>query len=283
MQRVMTRRDDTWKRLQQYVLDERQTVELLGPDRLRVWGERRDYTWFVEDGYFVRSPVAVNGVAIGDEERRRADADYLRRVRLRDEPGPDGRDDGGNRPASGVNALIQQTRQPEFISSSYFLNFKFDQGRYAFVGRETLDGRDVLRIEYYPTKLFSDNAATPRADARNRSSRDGGRNDALGREITRLMDKTSLVTLWLDEETQQIVKYTFDNVGLDFLPGAWAVEVDEVGASMAMRQVFPDVWLPESIEMRVALQLAIGTFDVRYRVEYRDYRLAETSGRLIRP
>jgi hypothetical protein len=35
--------------------------------------------------------------------------------------------------------------------------------------------------------------------------------------------------------------------------------------------------------MQAALQLAIGTFDVTYRVDYRNYRQAETSGRLIQP
>ena len=31
MARVLTRRDDNWKRMQQYVLDERDTFQLLGP------------------------------------------------------------------------------------------------------------------------------------------------------------------------------------------------------------------------------------------------------------
>ena len=59
-------------------------------------------------------------------------------------------------PARDVNALIRQTRQPQFITSAYFLRFKFEEGHYALVGHETLDGRDVLRVEYYPAKLFSD-------------------------------------------------------------------------------------------------------------------------------
>ncbi len=280
MKRVVARRDDNWKKLQQYILDERDAVDLLAPGRLRLWGERRDYTWFIQDGFFVRSPIAVNGVSIADEERRQAEARYLRRVKRRDAASPDGRDDAGNRAPADVNALIQQTRQPEFISSSYFLNFTFDEGRYALVGRETLGGRDVLRIEYYPTRLFSDNPAERQNAARRR--RDDG-DQALDDRIQRLMDKTSLVTLWVEPESVQILKYTFDNVGLDFLPGSWLVEVDDVRASMEMSQPFPEVWLPESIDMRVSLQLAIGAFDVNYRVDYRNYRLAETGGRLIQP
>ena len=46
------------------------------------------------------------------------------------------------------------------------MKFKFDAGSYALVGREQLDGRDVLRIEYYPTNLFRQER---------QEGRDGGR------------------------------------------------------------------------------------------------------------
>ena len=39
------------------------------------------------------------------------------------------------------------------------------------------------------------------------------------------MNKVSLVTLWVEPKAHQIVKYTFDNVSFDFLPGAWLVRV----------------------------------------------------------
>src|SRR5206468_3135672 len=56
----------------------------------------------------------------------------------------------------GVDGLLKQVREPQFISSSYFLRFKFEAGKYALVGREMLDGNEVLRIEYYPANLYSD-------------------------------------------------------------------------------------------------------------------------------
>ena len=61
------------------------------------------------------------------------------------------------------------------------------------------------------------------------------------------MNKTALVTLWVDPATAQIVKYTFQNVWLDFLPAAWLVRVDDLRASMEMEQPFPGVWLPRGI------------------------------------
>ena len=164
MQQVVARRDDNWKKLQQYILDEREVAELRGPGNTRMWGEDREYTWFIRDGYFIRSPVKFNGVTIGEDERRKAEDQYLQLAQRRDaraaareasatgEPNPAAAD--ASETLSNVDGLIRQTRQPQFVSSAYFLRFKFDEGRYALVGREQFEGRDVLRVEYYPTKLY---------------------------------------------------------------------------------------------------------------------------------
>ena len=84
MREVLARRDDNWKKLQQYVLDEREQMELRGPGRIPIWGERRDYTWYIRDGFFVRSPVKFNGVTISEPERREFEDTYLRRMKARD-------------------------------------------------------------------------------------------------------------------------------------------------------------------------------------------------------
>ena len=44
MRLVLARRDDNWKKLQQYVLDEREQIEIRGPSRQPIWGERRGHT-----------------------------------------------------------------------------------------------------------------------------------------------------------------------------------------------------------------------------------------------
>src|SRR5580693_2712673 len=71
MQQVLARRDDNWRKLQQYVLDEREEIDLRGPSHASIWAEQSDYTWYLRDGFFVRSPLKVNGVALGDAERRK--------------------------------------------------------------------------------------------------------------------------------------------------------------------------------------------------------------------
>jgi hypothetical protein len=38
-------------------------------------------------------------------------------------------------PNAGIAGLIDEAGQPEFVNSAYFLKFKFEEGKYAFVGR----------------------------------------------------------------------------------------------------------------------------------------------------
>ena len=42
MQQVLAHRDDNWKKLQQYVLDEREEIQLTGASHRPLWGERKD-------------------------------------------------------------------------------------------------------------------------------------------------------------------------------------------------------------------------------------------------
>jgi hypothetical protein len=303
MRQVLAKRDENWKKQQQYVLDERVTVDMRGPGRVQLWGERRDYTWYIRDGFFVRSPVKVNGVTIGESDRRKYEADYLqrqqrrerRRAGNRDNQQPDqsadsqvtiGSDgigitagqDAATQAPPDVESLLRQTREPEFISSAYFLRFRFEEGKYALVGRETLDGRETLRIEYYPANLF-------RESERRRRDEAGKKDDdkAYDVELRRLMNKTALVTLWVEPNAHQIVKYTFDNIELDFLPAQWLLHMDQLHAAMTMGQPFPDVWLPSTLDFQIGATLAVGQFDVRYALEYRDYRRADVTTKLTIP
>jgi hypothetical protein len=280
MRQVVAHRDENWKKLQQYVLDERESFELRGPTRLPIVGQRREYTWYIRDGFFVRSPLKFNGVSIGEEERRKFEADYLMRQKQRDLRArglsvdtPEAEEAA----VEDVGSLIRQTREPQFVSSAYFLRFKFEQGRYALVGREMLDGREVLRVEYFPAQLF-----TP-ANRRRQNDKDD-KNSAKDRartlEMQRLMNKVALITLWIEPNAHQIVKYTFDNVGFDFLPVSWLLHVSDAKATMKMTQPFKDVWLPDSLEVNVALMIASGQYDLRYALDYHDYRQPDVTSKV---
>jgi len=278
MRQAVARRDDNWKKLQQYVLDEREQLEVRGPQRVPIWGERREYTWYIREGLFVRSPLKFNGVTIGEDERRKFEADYLARQQRRErrarDRAPDAPPEDAPRDITDVDGLLRQTREPQFISSAYFLRFKFEEGKYALVGRETLDGREVMRVEYYPTRMFSG------TDRRRRDKEPSASDKARDAEFQRLMNKVALVTLWIEPAAHQILKYTFDNVGFDFLPAQWLVHVSDLKATMTMGQPFPDVWLPAGLEVNLAMTLAIGQFDLRYSLDYHDYRRPDVTSKV---
>ena len=295
MQKVLARRDDNWKKLQQYVLEEHDVIDVHGASNTRLWGERREYLWYPRDGFFIRSPLKVNGVTISEAERRTAEDGYFHWVQARDKATPrdsDGRSSvwigsdgirfsGGigaapvhDDPPGDVTSLIRQRRQPEFIEAAYVLRLSFDGGRYAFVGRERLEDREVLRIEYYPKRLYKgDDNSDPKIPQRERQE------DEL---MARILNKAALVTLWVDPNATQIVKYAFDNVSLDFFPAAWLVRPTNFKTSMTMTQAFKDVWLPRDVDIQLGAMFATGPIDVRYRIEYRDYREATTDARIKR-
>ena len=286
MAQVLARRDENWKKVQQYILDEQERVEFRGPGDTLLWGAKREYIWYPRDGFFVRSPVRFNGVDISEREREKYEQDFLRRTKSRDERAKEqGKETDGTADAapSDLQGLLQQTREPQFVSSAYLLKFKFESGQYALVGRETIDKQPVLRIEYYPTRLFSDNPET-RAGARaNQAAGRKSREDAYGEEMQRLMNKVSRVTIWVEPNQKQIVKYTFENVSLDFLPASWLVRVSELRANMTMAEAFPNVWLPKRIDVAGSFALAPGLFAVSYDIQYSGYREATTAGKYLGP
>jgi len=296
MERVLARRDDNWKKLQQYVLEEKEAFDLTGPGRLPLWGMRREYSWFVRQGIFVRSPVTANGVALSEPDRRKAEDEWLKRERNREERrkrraerekqglpaepenrvvtiSPTGIEVGDQTPTtaadlpSNVDDLLKQGGDPQFVSAAYFLRFRFEKGHYALAGREAVDGREALKIEYYPTTgLFNEGRSRPNRRVRDKED-----------EIEEKMNKVSLVTLWVDPKTHQILQYTFDDIDMNFFPGRALARVSDLKATMRMGQPFPEVWLPRTIEMRFGMMLAVGAVDASYKVEYLNYKQADVT------
>ena len=272
MARVLERRDENWKKLQQYILEERETFQVLDASGAPRYGFRREYAWFVRDGFFIRSPLRADGVAIGERERGRAEDEWLRREQRRERRRAE-RDNTTVPPAGdasgSVEDVLRQSVEPRFVSAAYFLRFTFDPGQYALAGRESLDGRDVLRIEYYPTRMFAEGRTRPNRRIRERDE-----------DVQDKMNKSALVTLWVDQAALQILRYEFTNIDMEFLPARALVRVDALDASMHMGQPFPGVWLPRSVGMRFDLTLATGAVKARYDVEYHDYRLATVTTRV---
>ncbi|MEO5820729.1 MAG: hypothetical protein ABIT71_09505 [Vicinamibacteraceae bacterium] len=304
MARVLERRNETWKVLHDYVLDERERFGLAGPADVRLFGSDRQYTWYVRDGILVRSPVKVNGVAVPEADRRDYEAKWLAEEQGRAErekkkveakaaeakTKADGGTPGGAAPPQAAASpgdapadVVAKGLEPRFVSEANFLRFPFEPGRYFLVGRDVLDGRPVLKIEYYPKKLIVDSDEPGRKPPKENPNKSAASRDAdklRYEEIGKKFNKVSMVTLWIDPAEWQIVRYDFENLGLDFFPGQWLVRVGDTSASMTMGRYFDGVWLPKAIVMTGDLQVAIGSFDIDYRREFLEYRKAETAARI---
>ena len=218
--------------------------------------------------YFERAARGLEGLGRGDAAAALDDA-----LATLDRTGTavsDGSNAGGSSEPTDEDRLVDAARlEPRFISESYFMGFTFEPGNYYLAGREMLAAREVVKIEYYPMNLFDDDDEPDQADFE------------LEARIDRGFKKTSLVTLWIDPAAHQIVKYTFDNTGLGFLPGRWLVRIEGLTASMEMGQPIGDVWLPLRVTVSGLATTALGEFDIMFTREFTEYREAETGARMI--
>ena len=304
MARVLERRDETWRKLHDYVLDETEQFRILGPGGVPLHGMKREFTWYVREGFLIRSPVKFDGVTLGESDRRAYEQRWLDQEKKREERAAkraaeakrkaEAGQAGESAPTAGEKAaeepapagsepslqdFVDQRGEPRFISEAYFLRFKFEPGNYYVAGRDTLEGRPVLKIEYYPTRLFEDDHSEDEGK-KHKVHADRAKDKEQEAEYGRKFNKVALVTLWVDPAEYQIVRYTFDNMDFGFLPGRWLVRLDEIRASMTMARVLDGVWLPAEIDMRGGLSLASGRYRFEYARRFADYKKAETGARI---
>ena len=296
MARALQRRDIDRKTLTDYVLDEVEEFEVLGPGRVPFTRMRREYTWYVRDGIHVRSPLKFDGVPIPESDRRAYEDRWIKseeRRRSHRTERDQKRAAEGKPPALSAPSI----NEPRFVSESYFMDFKFEPGNYYLAGKEAIDGQSVLKIDYLPARLFNDDDEERREAARERGERQAGgdskrdtrsdkqreKDKKFEDDIDRKMNKSSQVTLWVDPASHQIVKYTFDNVWLDFLPAGWIVRIDDLRASMQMGQPFPGVWLPRDVSIHAGVTIALGSMELQYKRAFSNYRKADVSSRISIP
>jgi transcription termination factor NusB len=300
MSQVLDHRDENWKKLQQYTLTERETLQITALAVFRLFGYEREYLWFPREGFFVRSPVKADGVVIDEDKRQREEAQWLKNAQNAEKSRKEretrrakaGAAAEGDVPVAlsavpgdlaltgAVDDIISQTFEPGFIQSANFMQFKFDAGSYALAGRERMLERDVLKIEYYPKRLFrDDNPKKPPCEQRSAAST-CTKEEEFDQNIDAKMNKVSLVTLWVDPAEKQILKFEFRFQDLDFLPGRTLIHFESARSTMEMSEPFANVWLPAAVGMRFRLGSAAGPLEARYDVKYRDYRLPEVTGRI---
>jgi hypothetical protein len=256
MEKVLERRATNREDLYRYTLRDREVIDIVGPDGGRIEGQVGEYTWYVREGYMVRSPDTLNGARVGDAEREKAEQRFLDRVRESDEE-------------RAANEALDEMEEDEgeVPEREYFLGFPFEPGNYLLVGYEDFEGQEVARIEYYPEKLFAD---------------EEDQEDEEDEEWTRRFQKTSRVTLLVLVDQYQIVKVSYDNIGLDFLPYRWLVQVADVRADLIMHKPFADedIWLPREILIAGEMAVATGSYTMSYSLEYFDYKETEIGAKV---
>ena len=77
MEKVLARRETNWIELQDYVLDEKESLDVRGPGGVVLDGFHREFTWYVRDHVLVRSPVRYDGVTIGENGACRVRTDVV--------------------------------------------------------------------------------------------------------------------------------------------------------------------------------------------------------------
>ena len=307
MEQVLARRDENRIARRQYVFDEMERFTVTGYDGEVYSSFTLEFVWYRRDGVFVRSPVRFNGVDAGEDDWQQYEAEWLEaeaeRARDAASEAPCAPDDTSGSPPAVDEAAVPSPSpggagepadlsaaadlRPRFLSESYWLDFAFEPGNYYFAGREPLAGRDVLRIEYFPERLFQERDPDAQWPVSPRSTgRDGDCNrppiSVPGAQEA--FNESTLVTLWVDPDEHQIVRFTFDGIGFDFLPLRWLIRLDELSASMTMgRPLDGAVWLPERIEAVGVMTMASGSTTVAYSRTFSGYREAETGARLRPP
>ena len=103
MEKVLARREVNRKTLDQYILDETEFFEILGPGRSPLYRTRRDYTWYVRDGVHVRSPLRFNGVKVDEEARERYETRWMQAERERRERKARKQEEGKDQKESSEN------------------------------------------------------------------------------------------------------------------------------------------------------------------------------------
>jgi len=227
MAKVLKKRDIDWERLHNYIFSSTEILEIKKGEIPALENFRREYIWYVRDGYLVRSPVRIDGVKISAGERAEAVEKWIN-------------DEKKKREKEQKNQLNRQS----------FFGFKFEPGRYLYVGKQQFEGREVVVVEYYP---------------------DIGNNNKNKDKYEDLIEKSILITLLIEPEEHQIVQFIFDNAGFEFLPARWLVRLDDIKGSLVMGKPLGDVWLPREITAYGSISTANMDLSIHYSHEFYSY------------
>ena len=241
MEKVMYKRQTDAENLRDYVFGEREVLDVRDGSKIAALvSYRREYVWFVRDDYLVRSPVRIDGVKVSTEEQTKAEEEWIKNQ--------------------------QQKRKTNNLDRESFFGFKFAPGRYLYAGEQQFEGRKAVVVEYYPQMNNEDK--NNKKNKKNTDKFDG------------LFEKSFLVTMLISPEEYQILKITFDNVGLEFLPIRWLVRLNDIKASMIMDKPKGDIWLPREVSLYGSVSTADMDLSLNYSREFHSYTKSDVKVKL---
>ena len=81
MEKVLEKRELNWEATYDYVFNEVERFRISGVEIAALQSFDQEYTWYVRDGYLVRSPWSINGVEVDKETREKAELDWIEKVK----------------------------------------------------------------------------------------------------------------------------------------------------------------------------------------------------------
>jgi len=237
MRGVLERRDAATRALAGLRFRETERLTVRGQEEVApLQSSTKVFDWRGRDGTLERELVSVNGSPIDDEP-------LVWDLAV---------DDVGGR--------LSAARFNEWDS---LFHFPYEPGRYLLAGREQHDGKEVLRVEYYPRRWL-------------------GRDDdesSLGRDF----DRTSLVTLWVAAEERRLVAWRYRSIGMQFLPLRWLAQVQSLDAEMVIDAAPDGTWLPRRVTMNVRASMAPSQITIELIRTFGDYTRADGSPLAVMP
>ena len=255
MAKVMQKRWADAENLREYVFNEREALNVEIDTKIASqWSYRREYLWFVRDDYLVRSPVLIDGVKVSAKEKSAAEEEWIN--------GQKRREKSKNQNGIDYQALFGLENENSLDFQAFF-GFEFEPGRYLYGGERQFEGRTALLVEYYPRMSDGKNGNNTKND-----------------HINGLFEKTYLVTMLISPDDHQILKITFDNVGLEFLPVRWIVRMNDIKASMVMDKTKIGIWLPREISAYGSISTAGADLSISYSREFYEYAKSQVDVKL---
>jgi hypothetical protein len=234
---VLSKSEGDLDHLRHYVFKEREVcIQKIDGE---TQGYRRDYVWIInKNGYLVRSPILINGIAVSSKEQATAEEEWLKEQQ----------NQKGQK--SSLDFFLDCMRN--FISKSIvnritggkknagwddFFSFKIMPDKFKYAGEQLYEGQNVIKVKFNESVLNSQYAGVQHA-----------------------------VTMLIEPRMQQLINITINrsNYAKEMIG-----QEDEI--SMNMHKILEDIWLPLSFSYYMKVDTNYQHISLSYKREFYSY------------